>query len=291
MKFKRLCFFGIFLLLSFHNSLAQLSERYPIQLSQFVPAMPILNPAFSGLNSKVEFFGGQQRYFGPFNNINSVFASFTFNPENISLKKSSFGLIFSNDQEGGLLNYSKGYVTYSIKIPLTPEWKVSAGFNVGFVNFSADQTSTSIRVSSYAMDGSVGLMVYKENFQFGISGNQVFNGELTSIQERIFLKRYATFFVLKKIVVSPDFDILPACLIKIKPSAVNADFNLNALLDKHFLVGMSYRFNQGIAFMAGLNKVKLLSGNMQLNLAYNTSYGSGLLTNLTSVELLLSYNF
>jgi type IX secretion system PorP/SprF family membrane protein len=271
--------------------MAQVSERYPIQFSQFVPAMPSLNPAFGGLNSKVEFFGGQQRYIGPFNSVNTVLASFTYNPESISLKKSSFGLIFSNDQEGGLLNYSKGYVTYSIKVPLTPEWKISAGVNLGFVNFSADQTSSSIRVSSYAMDGSIGLLVYKENFQFGISGNQVFNSELTSIQERIFLKRYATFFVLKKISVSPVFEIMPACLIKFKPTVLNADFNLNALLDKYFLLGISYRYNQGLAFMTGLNKIKIMSGTMQLNFAYNTSYGSGLLTNLTSIEILLSYNF
>lgn len=286
----RECCFSFMLFFITASVFSQTTLQYPVSFSQFFNQYSMLNPAATGCNTRVGFAAGEQVYAGYYSRVRSFFASADYSlKKDLKLPRQALGLSFMNSKEGTILSFNRAYLQYAYHLPVSEHLSISAGASLGFLNFHADQTSTSGSVSSFAPDGSVGLMVASEKHRAGVSSAQLFNKPLTVIAERIPIKRFYRFYYSGRFRISPTVIFLPMMLYTWKAERSDLDLNTSFLLHELVTVGVSYRYQRGSSYFFGLNNLLFMGGQTSMMVSYNAPWPAGTLGNIQSVEIVLSY--
>jgi type IX secretion system PorP/SprF family membrane protein len=193
------------------------------------------------------------------------------------------GVSIVNDNTGPLSNLSAN-VSYAYHLGLSPRTSISAGFSAGISSMSLnagklDFVHTTVDPAVYSSgqlrkirpDLSAGLFLYSSDYFIGVSAQQIIPQKIDFSNNAVTLNDGRTvphFFATTgyRFLVGDDFNFIPSVLVKyINPLPVQ--FDLNAKLQYRDLawIGASYRQNDGVAGMVGLN----ISNVMNVGYAYD----------------------
>jgi type IX secretion system PorP/SprF family membrane protein len=191
------------------------------------------------------------------------------------------GFIAESDKSGAI-SRSNLNLTYAYHLPVSRNIKVAAGAGAGLLNYNintiylnldntADAVLSSPALKSTQLDLTLGLWAYSQNFFGGVSASQFVS------KKRDFIKSLATQSGLQphlfvsggyKVNVSPALALVPSVLLKVaNPSPLSVDINLKAVLNDRLYVGGTYRKEDALSAIAGLN----VSSTLAVGYAYDAT--------------------
>lgn len=246
------------LLASLASFKAYSQNLYPINFLQFSNTNAFENPAFSTSQEKFELKVLNSFYTGLLKNVGLYYADASINLENKNKWSHNIGLVFHSEYETELLNRSRTYLRYALKIPIQNKLQFTAGFNGGFYNYSVSSTLSSAGRSMFTPDGTIGLWLNNPNFNIGISSNQIFESTLESSSRKYILGRYFTFMGDYKYKFTPQSSLVFA-LKAYKSSGYFNGFETNLTLNlvKNFSFGALYYNLKGIGAHASINQINI----------------------------------
>jgi type IX secretion system PorP/SprF family membrane protein len=280
------------LLFFFANVIGQSYYSYfPVQFSQYMRHYQFINPASIGARSKFETVLGSKNNIGNFSNISTYFAG-----ASISIMRSPktgkpfnvVGFKADTDREGQYIGRTRAYVMYAFHFKIFNYCYLSGGVDLGILNMSVQGTPSTGDKSEYVPDANTGIWIYNDEFYFGFSVNQVFNGRLQPYQEISIMRRHFNITAMKKFEISRLVAINPSILVRL-PSYLdyNADYSVECNISD-FIGGVSIRHKQGIAFWLGMTEIQLAGGRLEAVILYNTPLKKSLI-NINSLELVCGF--
>jgi len=262
-----------------------------------------VNPGYAGSQGMVSAAVlNRQQWMGFAGNPKTTFASvhMPIKPFGIS---SGVGLTFMDDQLGfednlGLnLSYayrmelgygnigiglSAGLISKSIK----GEWTIPDSdfhFPVG-----QDPAIPDSEESGMNFDMGFGVFYNNDNFYAGIASTHLFEPSVQfGLSAKMDMARH--YYLTSGYnfqLANPLFEIQPSVFIKSDGASFQMDVNTNVIYNKKFWGGVSYRLNDAVVFMAGME----MANGLRLGVAYDfTTSAIGAYSNGT-VEFMLMYN-
>ncbi|WP_242926173.1 PorP/SprF family type IX secretion system membrane protein [Pontibacter vulgaris] len=194
------------------------------------------------------------------------------------------GLTAIADKAGALSRSDIG-LTYAYHLPLNTTMNMSVGLSGGVSVYNIDQRLLLLSNPSDPAftDGgynrvkpniTAGALLYSKRFYIGVTTAQVLQDELTpgqtdlEKQNRSYMHSYLTGGY--KVVLSKDLSLLPSVLLKyVRSSSVSADANLKVLFSDKIWAGCSYRHNDAVILLGGVN----VNNMFQLGYAYDMASG------------------
>lgn len=203
------------------------------------------------------------------------------------------GVQIINDVTGPLSNLS-AYATYAYHIGIAPRTTLSAGFAAGINRISIDGSKLDYGdvivdpavysagiLNKTRLDMGIGLYLYSADYFIGLSAQQVVpqkidfsNGYIAPKEGKAVPHIFGT--AGYRFLIGEDFNFIPSIMVKyVQPLPTQVEFNFKLqYLDKAW-VGASYRHNDGVAGMLGLNV------SNTLNVGYSYDYTSSRLNNFS----------
>ena len=186
---------------------------------------------------------------------------------------------------------------YSHKLDLGSGF-LHLGLDVGYMQKSIDGTKfiyndandQSIplgQVSGGAADFGFGAYFYNEKLYAGISSSHLTEGQIKTANVTTKLARHYYLTAGYDLELNPDFTLKPSLFVKSDATSTQMDFNANLLWQNKFWLGASYRLQDAIVILAGLE----LTPNLKVGYAYDLTtsdiktYSSG------THEVMINYCF
>jgi len=144
-------------------------------------------------------------------------------------------------------------------------------------NDGGDQSIPLGSVSGGAIDFGFGAYFYNEKLYAGLSSSHLSEGEIKTDNVTTKLARHYYFMAGYDFELSPDITLKPSLFAKSDATSTQVDFNANVLLQNKFWLGASYRLQDAIVILAGLE----ITPNLKVGYAYDLttsdikSYSSG----------------
>jgi type IX secretion system PorP/SprF family membrane protein len=211
-----------------------------------------------------------------------------------------FGFIALTDKTGPLrqTNFTGSYAYH---LPVSNKVSVSVGAMAGLLRQSinpqeatftnpSDPSINSDYINNSYFDLGLGAWIYSENFFVGLSGAQLLKNrkDLNPIDNDgnggARLQRHFFTTAGYKIRVTPTFDVIPSVMVKLaSPSPVSVDVNLKAVYADRVWAGASYRKDDAISAMGGIN----ISYIMDIGYAYDFNTSNLSIANTGTHEIIL----
>ncbi|MGV3586506.1 MAG: type IX secretion system membrane protein PorP/SprF [Adhaeribacter sp.] len=211
-----------------------------------------------------------------------------------------FGITALTDKTGPL-RQSNFTGSYAYHLPLSTKVSISTGVTAGVLTRSFnpqeatftnpfDPSINSDYINNAYFDLGLGTWLYSETFFVGLSGAQLIKNrrDLNSAEGDgnggARLQRH--FFVTGgyKIRVTPNFDVIPSVMVKLaSPSPVSVDVNLKAVYADRVWAGASYRKDDAVSAMGGIN----ISHIMDVGYAYDFNTSNLNIANTGSHEIII----
>ncbi len=203
-----------------------------------------------------------------------------------------WGVQVINDRTGPL-NQFAAYGTYAYHIGLTGSTNLAAGLGLGLTNMSLNtdklQFNTAVDPAVYGsgilnninFDMNVGLYLYSGDYFVGVSAQQVMPSKIDFSNNAIKKtegKRVPHLFATAgyRFLIGDNFNFIPSLMVKyIQPAPVQVELNGKLQYQDLMWVGASYRHEDGIAAMVGLNV------SNTFNVGYSYDYTTSRLNNYT----------
>lgn len=203
---------------------------------------------------------------------------------------------FINDQIGDVQQENVLNVDFAYVLQVTRDTKIAFGVKAGISNLALDFSNTNVgadpsfqNTSNTFFNAGAGIFLFNEKFYFGLSAPNLTPQNL-SIDDSNLYEQKTHFYATGGYV----FDINRS--LKLKPSAIvkqtagaplTFDVSLNTRLYDKFDVGVSYRFQESMAFMATIN----VAYNLRIGYAYDYNASKLRTFDKGTHEVILLYNF
>ncbi|MCJ8166720.1 type IX secretion system membrane protein PorP/SprF [Pontibacter sp. E15-1] len=194
-------------------------------------------------------------------------------------------------------------LSYAYHQPITRNLRIAAGVAPGIIQYSLDPSYVTTaktndpavvdgRVNEVKFDLNMGIWLYSEQFYVGMSGAQLVPSKrdliYTGSAENNKGELQKHYFVTGgyRFDLTPDVTLVPSVMVKMaQPSPVSVDATVKALFNSRLWVAATYRHQESVAAMAGLNISPLL------DLAYSYDAGTSALgsTHAGSHEVVLGF--
>jgi type IX secretion system PorP/SprF family membrane protein len=203
----------------------------------------------------------------------------------------------------GPLKRSSLNLSYAYHQPLSRTLRVAAGVAPGVTQYSLDPNQVRVinpndpaimdgRVNEAKFDLNMGLWLYSYNYYLGVAGTQLVPNKreyLTSGKaEDNSGKLQKHYFITGgyRLDVSPGLALIPSVMVKMaQPSPVSVDATLKAIYGDRIWAAASYRHNESVAAMAGIN----ISYLLDLSYSYDVSTSPLGSSNTGSHEVVLGF--
>jgi type IX secretion system PorP/SprF family membrane protein len=177
------------------------------------------------------------------------------------------GFIAESDKSGAISRTNLN-LTYAYHLPVSRNVKVAAGAGAGILNYNIntlylnlDNTSDGVLSSpalkNTQLDLTFGLWAYSQNFFGGISASQFVSKKrdfIKSLEANSGLQPHYFISGGYKVNVSGAFALVPSVLVKVaQPSPLSVDINLKAVFQDRIYVGGTYRKEDALSAIAGVN--------------------------------------
>jgi type IX secretion system PorP/SprF family membrane protein len=220
--------------------------------------------------------------------------------------KHGIGGYIVHDQTGPS-GFTGGYVSYAYHVGLDKKDKIklAMGLTAGLMQFRLnsneidfyDNAGERLKGGAFTLlrpDLAAGVWLYSDNFYVGYSANQLLQNKLSFSGEynqgtgtnKLNVHHFVTAGV--KLNVSEDIALVPSTMLKyVNPATPSFDVNLRAHYQRLLWLGVSYRNQDAVSGLLGVN----LGRNLSLGYSYDLitssikSYASG------SHEIVLGVRF
>ena len=270
--------------------------RLPLQYGQFYSSYPLYNPASMGVLSSIQMDAGTQLLTGPWSNIYNFYAhgEVQLTPErrNRNLSNHILGFNFNGDKEGDLLSRSRFYLQYAVHVNLKEKLTLSAGASIGFMSFVIAGSPVSGGGADTDLDLNLGMWLYGDRYQTGISVNQLPQSEVTPLAEVSKLTRYWNVTGEYRFDLSYQTTLISSGLLRWVPAQNDLtvfDLHARILLKSLVSAGASYRYRRGLGFLVGLENIRLRDGKLFTRFVFNIPAGTDRFSNVNTVEWTLGY--
>jgi type IX secretion system PorP/SprF family membrane protein len=191
------------------------------------------------------------------------------------------GFIAESDKSGAISRTNLN-LTYAYHLPVSRSIKVAAGAAAGVLNYNIntiylnldnpnDNVLNSPGLKSTQLDLTLGLWAYSQHFFGGVSASQFVSKKrdfIKSLEGQSGLQPHLYVSGGYKVNLSPALALVPSVLFKVaRPSPLSADFNLKAVLLDRLYVGGTYRQDDALSAIAGMN----VSSTLAVGYAYDAT--------------------
>jgi type IX secretion system PorP/SprF family membrane protein len=292
------------------------------QFSQYMMNNYLLNPAISGIEDYTDVkLGMRQQWVGlegapetfyvsahtPLNKLAREVRSVGPRKGTHTIKRNRFvrdlphhgvGLLAMTDQTGPLRR-SNFHLTYAYHLPVSRKVTVAAGAYGGLLRYSFDPSrATYMNPADPVINGDylnrnyfdlgLGFWIYSEDFFVGLSGAQLLrsNRDLNMRENGInnVMQNHYNATAGYKLRLGRDVSLIPSVMVKLaQPSPVSLDVNMQAVFVERVWVGASYRNEDALVVMAGVN----ISHIMDVSYAYDYNSSGLNTTNKGTHEIVL----
>ncbi len=158
-------------------------------------------------------------------------------------------------------------------------------------NFTQPENDPSIpnsKESVYVIDFSAGLFYRTEKLYLGVSSMHLRQAEIVYEKGKPFLARQ--YYLTTGYTISmpnPTFEVLPSIFVKSDGKTTQLDVNTSVLYNKKFWGGLSYRLNDAVIGMIGIE----LSNGLKLGYSYDFTLSDIRKNSTGSHELMVGYCF
>ncbi|MDB5272542.1 MAG: hypothetical protein JWO58_909 [Chitinophagaceae bacterium] len=280
------CF--VLLLNRIPSCIAQPGAGFPVQFIQFFKTYNLINPASIGKDAPLSFSTGNKSLTGAFNGVRTFYfnANVQLNPSEKRSPRHVLGLSFANDKEGTFINRNRASLLYAFHLPISKRLTLSAGADIGFLNFAYKASNISAGGSAFAPNADVGLWLSRSDFNIGVSSNQIIASRLTPIDATYTIERHYNLIAEKTFEVSPYISLTPAFVFRwFDQNYYNADFALIMLIQENVSVAVGYKYQSGASMSGGLEKIKLGRHALKMMFSYYTPISGITSYNAQSYEL------
>ncbi|WP_299820532.1 type IX secretion system membrane protein PorP/SprF [uncultured Pontibacter sp.] len=194
-------------------------------------------------------------------------------------------------------------VSYAYHQPITRDLRLSAGVAPGMIQYSLDPGYVRIvnpndpavmdgRINEVKFDLNMGLWLYSQSFYVGLAGAQlvpskreyISSGSPENNNGELQKHYFAT--AGYRVDVTPYISVIPSVMVKMaQPSPVSVDASLKVMYSNRLWAGASYRHQESVAAMAGIN----ISPLLDLAYSYDASTSPLAGTNAGSHEVVLGF--
>ena len=191
------------------------------------------------------------------------------------------GFIAESDKSGAISRTNIN-LTYAYHLPVSRSIKIAAGAGGGILNYNinpvylnldnpADAMLGSPALKSTQLDLNLGLWAYSQSFFGGISASQFLTGKIDenqSLETETALQPHYYLSGGFKVNVSPAIALVPSALVKVaQPSPLSIDINLRAIFYDRIYVGGTYRKEDALSAIGGVN----IGPTLALGYAYDAT--------------------
>ncbi len=281
-------------------------SQFDPQMSQYMFHASSFNPAAVGESDMIQITGQQRIQWLGMPNGGSTFNLSIDSPLKIEgVNYGGLGVIFLDDKVGQFTNQAL-HLQYAYKRKLG-QGVLSAGIELGYVSlgFHGDSVHT-ISIGEYhdmtadpeipksavvgmAFDMNVGLYYSTPKYYAGLS-YQHLNNPTVDWGDRSKFKQTGSMFLTGGYnwsLADTKFVIKPSTLIKTDFSSLQWDLSALAEYDSKYWGGLTYRLEDAVVILAGLN----ISEGLSIGCSYDLPTSQILSVSGGSFEFMLSYSF
>ncbi len=276
-------------------SLSAYAQQEP-QYTQYMYNMSMVNPGYMidelGIVEVGSLYRTQWVGIDGAPKTANVFANIPLN------EKIELSINYLNDNIGGNINTSENVfnVDAAYKITLDNNLNVSFGLKMGFnhLNFSALGSNVSTdplfqNEKKTVLNIGAGVFLFKQQYYVGLSSPNLIPSDL-DVNSDIVYKDKAHVFLMGGYVfeVNTDLKLKPSTVVKyVGGSPLSFDVSANVLYKERFELGVSYRYQDAISGLAGIN----VTPNLRIGYAYDFNTSQLKTYNNGSHEFVLLYRF
>ena len=295
----------VFCLLLVVASIGPIFSQFDAQFSQYMFHNSSFNPAAVGEGDMIQITGQHRiQWVGmPNGGLTTVFS--INSPLKIGKVSQGIGLKFLNDKVGQFSNQSV-HLQYAYKKRLG-EGTLSLGTDLGFesIGFNGDSVRAislgsyhdiagdiqipKTSVSGIGFDMSLGLFYSTPKYYGGISYLHL-NNPTVSWGELIKFKQTGSLFITggyNWALPNTKYVIKPSTLIKTNFSSLQLDLSGRVEYDSRLWGGLSYRLQDAVVLMAGVN----IAGGLSIGYSYDIQTSKIATVSSGSHEVMVSYSF
>lgn len=276
-------------------SLSAYAQQEP-QYTQYMYNMSMVNPGYmineTGIVQVGSLYRTQWVGIDGAPKTANVFANIPLN------KKIELSVNYLNDNIGGNINTSENVfnVNAAYKITLNNDLNISFGLKAGFdhLNFSASGSNVNNdplfqNEKKTVLNIGAGVFLFKQHYYVGLSSPNLIPSDL-DVNSNIVYKDKAHVFLISGYVfdVNNDLKLKPSTVMKyVGGSPLSFDVSANALYKERFELGVSYRYQDAISGLVGIN----VTPNLKIGYAYDFNTSLLKTYNNGSHEFILLYKF
>ncbi|MEE9362542.1 MAG: type IX secretion system membrane protein PorP/SprF [Cellulophaga sp.] len=279
----------ILILFSFAIGEAQQEAQY----SQYMYNMNIINPAYVINKPGIVYLGGLYRtqWMGidgaP--ETGNIFANIPLN------EKTELSFNYVNDQIGKVIKENAFSVDYAYILKLNEKMKLSLGLKAGISNLAFDFSRSNVQkdpsfqnTTNLKMNLGAGAFLFADSFYVGLSSPNFFPSDIDVNTENLYEHKTQLYAVAGYIyTLNESIKLKPSMVAKLTSGApLSFDISANALFYDKFEIGVSYRYQDAMAFLAAVD----IAYNLRIGYAYD--YNTSKLNDFNSGthEIILLYN-
>lgn len=287
--------------------LCSVFSQFDAQMSQYMLNNSAYNPAAVGEGDLIKVLGyGRLEWLG-FPNAGKIGGFSISSPLKIAGKKHGVGVNFVTD-EVGLFSYKLGSFQYAFRTKLA-NGIISVGTSVGITttgfrgdsvknhNISIgdyhkimnDNAIPKTNVSGSGFDMNLGVFYSTPKYYAGLSITHLNSPTIKWGDKNEFKIKGTTYLTggYNFTLLNPKYVVKPSCLIKTDFRALQIDLNSLLEYDEKYWGGLTYRVQDAVVFMAGIN----IASGLSLGASYDLPTSQILTVSPGSLEVVLFYSF
>ena len=287
------------------TSIGSVFSQFDAQMSQYMFHNSSFNPAAVGEDELIQVIGQHRiQWVGIPNAAQTTFFSID-SPFKIGKNLNGVGVSFFIDKVGQFKTQS-AHLQYAYKKKLGPG-VASIGADIGFVSigFSGDSVRTipigdyhqisedpqipKTSVTGMSFDMNVGAFYSTPTYYGGLSYSHL-NHPTVTWGDSLKFKEYGSLYLTggyKFVLADPKFIVRPSTLFKTDFSSYQLDLSARLEYDRKYWGGLTYRVQDAIVFLAGIN----ISGGLSVGYSYDLPTSHIIAVSSGSHEILLMYSF
>ncbi|HEY5590745.1 MAG TPA: type IX secretion system membrane protein PorP/SprF [Paludibacter sp.] len=285
--------------------LGSVFSQFDVQLSQYMFHNSAFNPAAVGEGNMIQIIGQHRiQWVGMPNAPQTTFFSIN-SPIKVANSLHGFGFRFLNDKAGLFTNQS-AQLQYAFKKKMG-NGVLSLGADLGFVSLGFRGDSVHKTTSDYhdvpndplipkssvngmSFDMNVGIFYSTSMFYTGLSYSHL-NNPTVSLSDGINdIRLQGTLFLTggyNWTLPDTKFVLKPSALLKSDFSSLQLDVSSRMEYDNKYWGGLSYRIQDAVVFMAGIN----IAGGLSIGYSYDLPTSQIITVSSGSHEIMLVYSF
>jgi len=286
-------------------SIGSVFSQFDVQLSQYMFHTSSFNPAAIGEGDLIQITGQDRIQWLGIPNAGQTTLFSINSPFKIGSLSNGLGFTFLNDKVG-LFTDQSAHLQYAFKKRLGTG-VLSIGTDIGFVSIGfngdsvrkipigtyhdieGDPLIPKNNVSGMSLDINVGLFYSTPVYYAGLSYSHL-NSPIVNWGDSLKFKEYGSLYLTggyNLILTDPRFVFKPSMLLKTDFSTFQLDLTGRLEYNNKYWGGLSYRYQDAVILLAGIN----ISGGLSVGYSYDLPTTQILSASSGSHEIVVMYSF